>query len=92
MVIIKNMEMPKECHGCRFFWYKGMSKGYYLDARCELIPSTQDWNGPNKNGGWCGEDITHIPGCSGYYYYHHCVREGERAVQCPMMPVEEVRK
>ena len=86
-VLIKGMEMPTECHGCRWFYFQGTSctePKYYLDARCELVESGQDWYGKDRRGGWIGESIEHIPGWTGYYSYQHCVEDGTRAKQCPL--------
>lgn len=86
-ILIKDMEMPSECHGCRWFYFQGISctePRYYLDARCELVESGQDWYGKDSRGGWVGESIEHIPGWAGYYSHKHCVEEGLRASQCPL--------
>ena len=86
-VLIKDMEMPTECHGCRWFYFQGTSctePKYYLDARCEMVESGQDWYGKDARGGWIGESIEHIPGWSGNYSHQHCVEMGTRASQCPL--------
>ena len=86
-VLIKEMEMPTECHGCRWFYFQGTSctePKYYLDARCEMVESGQDWYGKDARGGWIGESIEHIPGWSGNYSHQHCVEMGTRASQCPL--------
>lgn len=86
-VLIKDMEMPKECHGCRWFCFQGTSctePRYFLDSRCQLVESGQDWYGKDRRGGWVGESIEHIPGWTGYDAYKHCVEDGTRAKQCPL--------
>lgn len=91
-VLIKGMKMPKECHECRWFFFQGVSctePRYYLDARCDLIPSGQDWYGEDKRGGWVGDSIEHIPGYNGYYPHRHAVEIGTRARQCPLTELPE---
>ena len=86
-VLINGIKMPKECYGCRWFYFDGTSctePRYLLDARCELVESGQDWYGKDRRGGWVGESIEHIPGWTGYYAYKHCVEDGTRAKQCPL--------
>lgn len=86
-VLIKDMKMPKECGECRWFHFHGetcTTPKYYLDARCELVKSGQDWYGKDVRGGWIGESIEHIPGWAGYYPHKHCVEMGTRASQCPL--------
>ena len=86
-VYINGMKMPKECGECRWFHFHGetcTTPKYYLDARCELVKSGQDWYGKDSRGGWIGESIEHIPGWAGYYPYRHCVEMGTRASQCPL--------
>lgn len=93
-VLINGMEMPKECHGCRWFYFQGTSctePRYFLNARCELVESGQDWYGKDRRGGWVGESIEHIPGWTGYYSYKHCVEDGTRAKQCPLSEPYERR-
>lgn len=90
-VLIKGMAIPKECHGCRFFCFNGTSctePKYYLDARCELVESGQDWYGKDSRGGWVGESIEHIPGWSGSYPHKHCIADGTLAKQCPLVEVK----
>lgn len=92
-VIVTNMDMPKQCHGCRWFSFQGCSgDGEWLfDARCKLLPATQDWYAddyPDKRGGWIGEDLEAAGQYSGYYYYQHCLRSGTCATQCPLRPVD----
>ena len=85
-VYIKGMQMPKSCEECRWFYHQGtlcVDPPYHLDARCKLIPPTQDWYGYDRNGGWVGDDIDPDK-TKGYYYYHHCVQKGTRAKQCPL--------
>ena len=81
------IKTPKQCSGCPCFHFDGLSNGYFLDARCKLIEPTQDWyykDFPDKRGGWVGDDLDEIEGYNhGYYYYHHVVKEGTRAKQCP---------
>ena len=93
-VVITNMEMPKECHGCRWFYFQGTTCSnprYYLDARCELSNKQQDWWSKSPNGGWIGEDIDPDKK-SGYTYYHHAVEAGTRAKDCPLIePPKEVQ-
>lgn len=91
-VYVKGMKMPKCCHDCRWFNFEGIScttPQYLLDARCELVPSGQDWYGEDMHGGWVGESIEHIPGWSGRYSYKHCVELGTRAKQCPLTELPE---
>ena len=91
-IVIKGMEMPDECHGCRWFFFEGTSctqPKYYLNARCDLVESGQDWYGKDKRGGWVGESIAHIPGWSGNYNHYHCVEFGTRAKQCPLVGLPE---
>ena len=91
-ILIKGMKMPDECHGCRWFFFEGTScthPRYYLNARCELVESGQDWYGKDRRGGWVGESITHIPGWSGNYNHYHCVEFGTRADQCPLVELPE---
>lgn len=91
-VLVKGMSMPKECHDCRWFYFQGTSctePKYYLDARCELVESGQDWYGKDSRGGWVGESIEHIPGWGGYYPHKHCVADGTRAKQCPLVGVDD---
>ncbi len=93
-VLIKDMEMPTECYGCRWFYFHGetcTSPKYYLDARCELVKSGQDWYGKDSRGGWIGESIEHIPGWAGYYTHKHCVEMGTRASQCPLCKVSSAQ-
>lgn len=90
-VLVKGMSMPKECHGCRFFYFNGTSctePKYYLDARCKLVESGQDWYGKDSRGGWVGESIEHIPGWSGSYPHKHCIADGTLAKQCPLVEVK----
>ena len=89
-VIVKGMKMPKECRECKWFYFQGMSctePRYYLDARCKLLESGQDWYGEDARGGWIGESIEHIPGWGGYYSHKHCVEDGTRANQCPLVEI-----
>ena len=93
-VLIKGMEMPKSCEECRWFYFQGtlcIDPPYHLDARCKLIPPTQDWYGYDRNGGWVGDDIDPDK-TMGYYYYHHCVQKGTRAKQCPLVEVNDKRE
>lgn len=78
---------PDTCHKCHHFSFRGICQGWMLDARCDLVPATQDWyakESPDKRGGWIGEDITK-QGYTGYYYYHHCVYDSTRAKDCPLL-------
>ena len=90
-ILIKGMEMPKNCMECQWYYFQNSTctnPVYYLDSRCKLIPSGQDWYGYDGNGGWIGEDIDQ-ENKRGYYYYHHCVEKGKRAKQCPLIEVPE---
>ena len=90
-ILIKGMEMPKNCMECQWYYFQNSTctnPVYYLDSRCKLIPSGQDWYGYDGNGGWIGEDIDQ-ENKRGYYYYHHCVEKGKRAKQCPLVSVPE---
>lgn len=88
------IKTPKKCHGCPCFWHEGIhgtrQGEYYLDARCKLVEATQDWyfeleHRANPRGGWVGDDLDEIDGYDhGYYQYHHAVKEGTRAKQCPL--------
>ena len=91
-VYIKGMKMPKECGECRWFHFHGetcTSPKYYLDARCELVKSGQDWYGKDSRGGWVGKSISHLPGYGDYYTDEHCVEIGSRASDCPLVEVQE---
>ena len=91
-VYIKSMEMPKECGECRWFHFHGetcTTPKYYLDARCELVKSGQDWYGKDSRGGWVGKSISHLPGYGDYYSHEHCVEIGTRANNCPIVEVPE---
>ena len=95
-VIIRGMEMPESCEECRWFHFRGSTSDYrwLLDARCKLIKPTQDWYAdgyPDKRGGWIGDDID-PENKMGYYYYHHCVKSGTRAKQCPLFEVKAWEK
>jgi len=88
-VCVNDMDMPKECGECRWFRMHGSTctePSYYVDSRCELVASGQDWYGEDVMGGWIGEDID-PDDKMGYYYYHHCVEVGTRAKQCPLTEV-----
>ena len=91
-VYIKGLKMPKECGECRWFYFNGetcTTPKYYLDARCKLIESGQDWYGKNINGGWVGKDISNLPGYGGRYPHKHCVEVGTKADNCPLVEVPE---
>lgn len=91
-VYIKGMKMPKECGECRWFHFHGetcTSPKYYLDARCELVKSGQDWYGKDSRGGWVGKSISHLPGYGDYYTDEHCVEIGTRANNCPLVEMPE---
>ena len=91
-VYIKGMKMPKECGECRWFHFLGetcTTPKYYLDARCELVKSGQDWYGKDSRGGWVGKSISHLPGYGDYYTDEHCVEIGTRANNCPLVEVPE---
>jgi len=91
-VYIKGMKMPKGCGECRWFYFNGMTcttPRYYLDSRCELMESGQDWYGKDERGGWVGKDISNLPGYGGYYPHKHCVEAGTRADKCPLVEVQE---
>ena len=91
-VYIKGMKMPKECGECRWFHFHGetcTTPKYYLDARCELVKSGQDWYGKDSRGGWIGKSISHLPGYGDYYSHEHCVEIGTRALSCPLVEVPE---
>lgn len=87
-VIICNMDMPKECRECQFFYFRGIActgPGYYMDARCYLLLSEVDAFGRRSPFGGCiGEDISDRPGYGDYVYEKHCVEKGKRAEQCPL--------
>lgn len=88
-VILTNMDMPDSCDQCRWFSCEGFTGDakYMMDARCKLIKPTQDWYGHDDRGGWIGDDLSVTKGYThytGYYYYHHAVKEGTRAKQCPL--------
>lgn len=88
-IIITNMDMPESCDKCRWFSCEGLTSDckYMMDARCLLIESTQDWYGKDDRGGWVGDDLSVTRGYTnytGYYYYHHAVKAGTRAEQCPL--------
>ena len=87
-VTITNKAMPEECGKCMWFYHHGITctePRYYVDARCELVEIHDDWYGTDPRGGWIGKDISHLPGCGGYYKHMHCVEIGTRAEQCPLM-------
>ena len=69
-VIICNMDMPKECRECQFFYFRGISgtrPRYYMDARCYILPSEVDAFGRKSPFGGCiGEDISDRPGYGAY--------------------------
>ena len=91
-VYIKGVKMPKECGECRWFHFHGetcTTPKYYLDARCELVKSGQDWYGKDSRGGWVGKSISHLPGYGDYYSHEHCVEIGTRALSCPLVKVKE---
>lgn len=91
-VYIKGMKMPKECGECRWFHFHGetcTAPKYYLDARCELVKSGQDWYGKDSRGGWVGKSISHLPGYGDCYPDEHCVEIGTRANNCPLVEVPE---
>ena len=85
-----DMGMPETCEQCKYHSFRGMriqdDVHWLLDARCRLLPPNEDWYAndfPDNRGGWIGEDID-PENKMGYYYYHHCLREGTRAKQCPL--------
>ena len=91
-VLIKGLKMPKECGECRWFYFNGMTcttPRYYLDSRCKLMESGQDWYGKDERGGWVGKDISNLPGYGGYYPHRHCVEVGTRTDNCPLVEVSE---
>ena len=86
-VIVTNMDFPKDCGECEWFFFEGIScttPRYYLDARCKRIPSGQDWYGEDHRGGWIGESIAHLPGYGGMYPHYHCIEMGTRPKNCPL--------
>ena len=86
-----DIPMLKQCHGCRFFWFKGATcgnPGHYLDARCALSDRHNDWYKKDIHGGWIGEDID-PQNQKGYYSYHHAVKIGTRAKDCPLREVKQ---
>ena len=91
-VLIRGIKMPKECGECRWFYFNGetcTTPKYYLDARCELVKSGQDWYGKDSRGGWVGKSISNLPGYGDYYSHEHCVEIGTRANNCPIVEVPE---
>ena len=91
-VLIRGIKMPKECGECRWFYFYGetcTTPKYYLDARCELVKSGQDWYGKDSRGGWIGKSISHLPGYGDRYMDEHCVEIGSRASDCPLVEVPE---
>ena len=91
-VLIRGIKMPKECGECRWFYFYGetcTTPKYYLDARCELVKSGQDWYGKDSRGGWIGKSISHLPGYGDRYTDEHCVEIGSRASDCPLVEVPE---
>ena len=94
-IIVRGMEMPESCEKCRWFHFHGMTcttPKYLLDARCEMVPSGQDWYGKDPKGGWIGESIEHLPGYGDIYGHKHCVEVGTRAKQCPLFEVKDWRE
>ena len=68
-----DIPMPKQCHGCRFFWFKGATcgnPGHYLDARCALSDKHNDWYKKDIHGGCSNpqpcEDLPNAQICEHY--------------------------
>ena len=89
-VYIKGMKMPESCGECRWFSFNDMilKPIYYLGARCKLIESDHDWCGMKNRGAWIGVDISHLLGYGDYYNYKHCMEDGTRADDCPLVEVK----